>query len=456
MGDAEQFDLSLRSQDDSTLAQLNAAKWKTILARHPEVEFVWLQFLLVEGSTRMRMIPVAYFFKMIEKNQNLSLSSAHLHLLRDDHVTLEAAPTGTMYLAPDISTAFVPSRESSRVRVLANLVNENHTPRPECLRTKLVNLSDILSHLHGFDILVGYEIEVIFFKNGDKDGKDPMASHKLCGMNLGMRAILPMVEAIVRTLNQEDILLEQYHAEMTPGQWEFVLPPQRPLEAVDTLMKTRDIIFTVADDCGYRATLHPRPFPDHGGSGAHLHLSVNSSTTSDPEHTDPFFAGIINHFPSLMAFCLPLDICYERVATGIWSGGEYISWGWENKETPLRRVANNRFELKLHCGMANPYTSLAAILAAGIDGLNKGLPLTAGDCQTSPAYMSEEQRTKLDIRPVPRFLQESIEHLIKDKGLQNILGEEYTATYISVTTEWNRQLNNMDSMSQRRMLLENY
>jgi glutamine synthetase len=106
--------------------------------------------------------------------------------------------------------------------------------------------------------------------------------------------------------------------------------------------------------------------------------------------------------------------------------------------------------------MANPYTSLAAILAAGIDGLNKGLPLTAGDCQTSPAYMSEEQRTKLDIRPVPRFLQESIEHLIKDKGLQNILGEEYTATYISVTTEWNRQLNNMDSMSQRRMLLENY
>ncbi|KAJ5379821.1 glutamine synthetase catalytic domain-containing protein [Penicillium cataractarum] len=106
--------------------------------------------------------------------------------------------------------------------------------------------------------------------------------------------------------------------------------------------------------------------------------------------------------------------------------------------------------------MANPYTSLAAILAAGIDGLNKGQPLTAGDCQTSPAYMSEEQRAKLNIRPVPRNLQESIGYLVENKVLRKILGEEYTATYISVASEWNRQLNEMDSNSQRRMLLENY
>lgn len=456
MGDAEHSELSFHAQDSSTVCQLNTAKWKAILARHCDAEFVWLQFLLFEGSVRMRMIPVAYFSRMVEENRSLSLSSAHLHLLRNDHLAEDAAPTGTMYLAPDISTAFVPARDGSRVHILANLVNEDQTPRPECLRAKLVHLSDILSHLHGFDILVGYEVEVIFFKSEDNGGKDPIPSHKLCGMLCGMRPILPMVEGIVRTLNEEKILLEQYHAEMTPGQWEFVLQPQCPLVAVDTLMKARDIITTIADNYGYRATLHPRPFPEHLGSGAHLHLSVNSSTAPNPEHTDPFFAGIIKHFPSLMAFCLPLDICYERVATGIWSGGEYISWGWENKETPLRRVANNRFELKLHCGLANPYASLAAILAAGIDGLNKGLPLTGGDCQSSPAYMSDEERAKLNIRPVPRNLQQSIHHLIDNNGLQKILGEKYTATYISVATEWNRQLNNMDPESQRRLLLENY
>ena len=106
--------------------------------------------------------------------------------------------------------------------------------------------------------------------------------------------------------------------------------------------------------------------------------------------------------------------------------------------------------------MANPYASLAAILAVGIDGLNKGLPLTAGDCQISPADMLEEERAKLGIRPVPRNLQQSMQHLIADNELQQILGKEYTATYISVTSEWNRQLNEMDSDTQRITILENY
>ena len=456
MGDATEVDMNFRAQNGPGSSQLTATKWEAILARHCEVEFVMLQFLLFEGSIRIRMIPLAYFSKMIENSQNLSIASAHLHLLRNDHLAAEAASIGAMYLAPDLSTAFVPAHERSRIHILANLVDENQVPRPECLRTKLVDLSEILARLHGFYILVGYEIEVIFFKSEDKDGRDFMSGHKLCGMTPAIRSLLPMVEAIVRTLNEEHILLEQYHAEMTPGQWEFVLQPQCPLRAVDTLMRAREIISMISDSYGYRATLHPRPFPEQGGSGAHLHVSVNSSTLTKVENTDPFFAGIINHFPSLMAFCLPLDICYERVATGIWSGGEYVSWGWQNKETPLRRIDNNRFEVKLHCGMANPYASLAAILAAGVDGLKRGLPLTAGDCQSSPANMSEEQRTQLDIRPVPRSLQQSVEHLIEDKELQQILGEEYVATYVSVSAGWNQQLNEMDPKSQRRTLLENY
>lgn len=456
MGDAREDHMNFRAQNGPGSSQSTTTKWEAILARHPEVEFVMLRFLLFEGSIRIRMIPLAYFSKMIENNQNLSLSSAYIYLLRNDHVAAEATSTGAMYLAPDLSTAFVPAHERSRIHILANLVEENQVPRPECLRTKLGDLSEILARLHKFHILVGYEIEVIFFRGEDQDGRDLMSGHKLCGMTPAIRSLLPMVEAIVRTLNEEHIVLEQYHSEMTPGQWEFVLQPQCPLKAVDTLMKAREIISTISDGYGYRATLHPRPFPEHGGSGAHLHLSVNSSTLSNVENTDPFFAGIINHFQSLMAFCLPLDICYERVAIGIWSGGEYVSWGWQNKETPLRRIDNNRFELKLHCGLANPYASLAAILAAGIDGLNRGLPLTAGDCQSSPANMSEEQRIQLNIRPVPRSLQQSVEHLIEDKELQRILGEEYVATYVSVSTEWNQQLNEIDSKSQRRMLLENY
>lgn len=459
MSEINEFNLNIRSKADSDASKLATAQWKVTLARHPEIEFVWLQFILFEGTMRTRMIPVASFTKLIEDNQYVSISSAYLHALRNDGISEAAASTGAVYLAPDLSTASINSRESSRIRILASFLDENHSPRIDCPRSKLANLSDILSHLHGFYVLVGYEIEVVFFKTEDTNGEEPLRDHKCSAVTYGMRSLLPMLENIVRTLQEEKIHLEQFHSELAPGQWEFVLPPKRPLEAVDTLVRAREIISTISKDYGYQATLHPRPFADNGGSGAHLHLSVNAVNSSAPpkkEHTDPFFAGVINHFPSLMAFCLPLDASYERVATGIWSGGEYVSWGWQNKETALRRIANNRFEVKLHCGMANPYCSLASILAAGLDGLNRSLPLVAGDCQVSPAELSDGEREQLGIRPLPRDLKQSIEHLDADSGLKQILGEMYTATYIAITKDWNQQLSELDVNQRRATLLQYY
>lgn len=459
MSEIEKFDLSFHAQDDPDSCKLDTAKWKAIIASHPKIEFVWLQFMLFEGTTRLRMIPVSYFTEMIEKNRNISISSAYIHALRNDNIADAAASTGAMYLAPDISTASITSHENSRVRILANLVNQDKSPRAECIRSKLSCLSDILAHLHGFYLLVGYEIEVVFFRREDKDGAEPFVNHKCSAMTFEMRSLLPMIESIVRNFQEEQVPLEQYHSELSPGQWEFVLQPQQPLKAVDTLVRARDIISRMAEEFGYRATLHPRPFPENMGTGAHVHISVNSigsSSPPEPQYSDPFFAGIINHLPSLMAFCLPLNVSYGRLATGLWSGGEFVSWGWQNKETALRRITNNRFELKLHCGLANPYTSLAAILAAGLDGLRKTLPLIAGDCQVSPTELSEEQREVLGISPLPRDIQQSMKSLADDRDLQKVLGEKYTATYLDVTREWNKQVDEMSEQTKRITILQNY
>ncbi|KAJ6191552.1 FluG family protein [Penicillium mononematosum] len=94
----------------------------------------------------------------------------------------------------------------------------------------------------------------------------------------------------------------------------------------------------MVDEFGYRAPLHPRPFPKPAGTGAHVHISVSSLGLSAPPEIGPFFAGIINHLPSRIAFCLPLNVPYERVATELWSGGEFASWGWYNKEIALPRI----------------------------------------------------------------------------------------------------------------------
>lgn len=434
--------------------------WKTILARHKDVEFIWLQFVPLYGALRVKMIPVERFTKMFEAGEKVSIARGITRMLANDHLTKGGSAAGALYLVPDLSTTYVfPRLHNHRLEILSSFVLRDGSPVPECPRQKLVELTNVLREQHGFYILVGYEIEVVFMKPENQDVECPVSTHSWSAITSDVRSMLPMVEDIVRSLAEAGIRLEQYHAESAPGQWEFVLPPRHPLEAADTLIRARDAISTVAHEYGYRATLHPRPYPDHAGTGAHVHLSVNPSNPQSKPNTDPFFAGVIDHLPSIMAFSLPLSMSYERVVTGIWSGGEYVSWGWQNRETPLRRIAENRFELKLHCGTANPYVSMASILAAGIHGLQQSIdtPLTAGDCQGIPAEMTEEQRLELGITTkLPRSIEESIGNLLADTALHQGLGEALVAAYVAVTQEWNQHIQQMEPQSRRKWLLQNY
>jgi glutamine synthetase len=440
--------------------QMVAKAWKAILALHKDVEFVWLQFVPLHGNLRVRMIPVDHFSRMIEAGERVSIAMGVTHVLPNDHLAKGGQSAGAINMVPDLSTAYVLSHsDRSRLQILAGFALQDGSPAPECGRQKLISMTSKLLERHKVYILVGYEIEVVFMKHGELDVEYPDSNHSWSAMTSDVQSMLPMVEDIVRTLAKAGISFQQFHAESAPGQWEFVLSPQQPLEAVDTLFRARSSICTIAREYGYRATLHPRPYPDHAGTGAHIHLSVNPSNPGDEKKTEPFFAGIINHLPSLMAFCLPLDVSYERVATGIWSGGEYVSWGWQNRETPLRRIAQNRFEVKLHCGTANPYASLASVLAAGILGLERGTdgPLVAGDCQNAPGEMTEEQRSELGVTTkLPRSVEESIGNLVADTALRHELGEAFVSAYVAVTQDWNQHIQSMEPRARRRWLLQNY
>jgi glutamine synthetase len=420
------------------------------------------------------MVPIAQFSKMLENGQTISISSVITHALRNDHIAKGVKATDAIHLIPDLLTASIPPlpSDSHRLEILAGFAQPDGVAIPECPRRKLKDLCQVLHDRYGYFILVGYEIEVVFFRPGEEtcQGHSPQApssNHTWSSVTSDVRSLLPMVEKIVRSLAACGINIQQYHAESTPGQWEFVLPPAEPLKAVDVLVRAREAIALIAREHGYCATLHPRPYSDQAGTGAHVHLSVNSifpdgrepslSRTASSPNTDAFFAGIIDHFNSIMAFCLPLDVSYQRVVSGIWSGGEYVCWGRQNRETPLRRIDSNRFELKLHCGTANPYFSLASLLAAGLDGFERDLSLTTGDCQGVPAEMTEKQRAELGITvKISQSVGESLKCLRADTRLCQGLGTKYVAAYAAVTEEWNEYVSKMDPVDQRKWLLQNY
>jgi glutamine synthetase len=363
----------------------HTSQWDNFVAKHSDVEFVWLQFMSYRSLVYTRMFPLDKFKAMVGKGKFITIPKVALLLGPGDVIAEGGLPSGKFWLRPDFETAYCqPGSNGTRAVIMCNFVDDEDAPIGECARSRLRALEETLLSELECSALVGFEIELMFMRaeKNDEGMRFSMANyeHSWSRMTAEDESMLEMLETIARTLATVDIPLEQFHAEAAPGQWEFVLPPARPIQAVDMLIRAREIIKRVASSFGYHATVYSRPSPVHPGNGSHIHLSVSpvGESANWVQKAESFFAGIMSHMPAIMAFSLPQDISYSRVAAGLWSGGEYACWGWENKEVPLRRIEENHFEFKLADGLANPYLTLCGTIAAGIAGMRNHAPLQAG------------------------------------------------------------------------------
>ncbi|KAJ5414273.1 FluG family protein [Penicillium cosmopolitanum] len=444
--------------------------FQSFLYNHPNVEFIWLQFMSYTSNTLVRIVPIAKFKKMLQEDQWLALTRAVLHLLPGDRLAEGASPSGKFHLRPDFSTAYC-QYGSSGTRAVVNVysVDSKGEPLPECARSRLQELHQTLQYENDCSILIGFEVEVTFLKPkyegnqiADYEPLNTPFQHSFTGMAPEDRPHIELIEAVARALKSVDIELEQFHAEAGPGQWEFVLPPFEPVTSIEILLRARETITLVAQSFGYRATVATQPFPQQPANGAHIHMSLNAmneattnananvnanrhqnqnqnhdssqtQTQTQTQKAESFFAGILHHFPAILAFALPNDMSYSRIASGTWSGGEYAAWGWENKEVALRRIENNRFEIKLVDGFANPYLVLCALLSAGIIGLRAGLALTGGPCVRAAAQLSADERCMIGLKDaLPDHLDASLDALEEDGRIQYLLGQGMVSSYLAV------------------------
>lgn len=469
--------------------------FQSFLYDHPNVEFIWLQFMSYTSSTLVRIVPIAKFKKMLAEDQWLALTRAVLHLLPGDRLAEGASPSGKFHLRPDFSTAYC-QYGSNGTRAIVNVysVSSNGEPLPECARSRLQELHQTLQYENDCSILIGFEVEVTFLKPKYEDNRivdyEPLNTpfqHSFTGMTPEDRPHLELIEAVARALKSVDIELEQFHAEAGPGQWEFVLPPFEPVTSIEMLLRARETIMLVAHEFGFRATVATQPFPQQPANGAHVHMSINAmneSTTAtaitntnrhqsqsqsqsqsqaknDPltqtQKAESFFAGILHHFPSILAFSLPNDTSYSRLSSGTWSGGSYAAWGWENKEVALRRITPNRFEIKLVDGFANPYLVLCALLSAGIIGLRAGFALTGGPCDRAAAHLSDDERCRLGLKEMlPVNLDESLDKLEEDGRIQYLLGQGLVEGYLGVKRGEVGVLRGLGDKERRLFLLGKY
>lgn len=462
---------------------LSSDPLNAFLQQNPDIQYVWMQWIDYTATLRVRMFPIAEFTRVARKQRRVGISLAVFWMLQDDSMTPEGSTTGQFYIEPDLNSLYrngaMPAPAAPSATVMTFWRSEEDGPLDNCPRTTLETIVDKLHRSHHLDVLCGFEIEVVFLKPGIGHGtgqaehySPATTNHSWSQMTADTKRLVPLLEEVCRTLASMGIHLQQFHAESSPGQFEFILPPASPLAAVDALVAARQVVTAVAEQHGLRATLHPRPLPDRAGNAAHAHISINP-----PTQEDSFLAGILDHYPSILAFTLAQDVSYERVCSGMWAGSEWVAWGFQNRETPIRKISTGHWEIKSIDGMANPYLALAALLAGGLIGLDAKSPLTVQECTgkfpdapvaaTQPtndagftvdaATLTDAQRSALGITtPLPKSLAASLAALDNDTALRGLLGPELVQNYSAVKRAEMARLNAMPERERRLWLLERY
>ncbi|KAI0430444.1 glutamine synthetase [Xylaria sp. FL1042] len=421
------------------------------------------------SSLRCRLVPIKQVYKVLESGKPLTISitKACLGLLQTDMLIPQTNGTGVYSMVPDWATLKT-GPVDGHVSVYAEFRELDGTSAVLCPRS-LLRKTLAKAASQNLTFLIGFEVEFLILERTSNPGpkqekfrtkrSDGHAWSKVsaladwgCKGSFGNAA-----DEMLACLADAGIEVEQFHPESAPGQFEVVLGALPPLEACDALLHTRQILESVAARHGFKMTLHPKPFAEAPGSASHAHMSISSPNGNDPGVYESFYAGILKHFCALIAFTYSNPTSYERMVDSCWAGGRWVTWGTQNREAPLRKCEDSHWELKTLDGLANPYLAVAAILAAGTEGVRNGTPLTWKDCAEDPATLDEAKRSRLGVDTMfPRDLHEALASLSADRELADLLEPEFIQRYIDSKNAELKMLDPMPPDERRQWVLERY
>ncbi|EOO03448.1 putative glutamine synthetase-like protein [Phaeoacremonium minimum UCRPA7] len=436
--------------------------FETFLQGNSPPKFVRINWTDLTATPRMRMVPFRKFITSLQEgnSSDIGITTASLGLLQNDWIAPGFTGTGEYRLHPDFSSlkwgpikghasmyGEFREKDGSRVRI--------------CPRTQLHRAVDIAAE-QGLAFLVGFEIEFLLVERSTSgDGKFETLTNDGHAWSVSQFFVDPKIPKlladIVAELDSMGIYVEQLHPESAPGQFELILPPLPPVEAVDTLLHTREVISGMAAAAGYRFTLHPKPFPHTCGTASHAHMSISSPGGSKPQVYEKFYAGVLKHLCAILAFTYSNPVSYERLGDGVWAGGSWVSWGTQNRETALRKIEDSHWEFKLLDGVANPYLAMAAVFLAGTHGVVTREELVWRDCEIDPAQLTDNDRKELNvIKKLPTSLEAALKALEEDEEMTKLLGSEMVEKYTAVKLFELKFLSGMNDAERRQWIMERY
>ena len=228
----------------------------------------------------------------------------------------------------------------------------------------------------------------------------------------------PFTSAVREMLLGHGLAVEACNPESGPGQFEINLRAAPALQAADEAFLLKSAVKEIAARQGLLATFMAKPRSDWPGSSCHLHLSVDE----DMRH---FIGGLLEGMAELTAILAPTPNSYRRFVPRSWAGTT-ATWGADNRSAGLRTIGAGRVEHRQAGADANPYLALAAVLAAGLDGLERG-------CEPPPPVDGDVYALSGGAaRALPATLAEATDLLERSALARDWLGDDVVDHYVAM------------------------
>lgn len=421
-----------------------------VAARESGVKLIRFEYCDVSGVARTKAVHVAQLEHKLLEGVSLTRAQASINLL-EQMVPIDGfEPVGEIRLVPDPSTFTVLPWAPGSASVLCDQLGHDRLNWGACGRSYLKDIIERAAS-HGIQVQATFENEWYLAREVEGeyipfDLYDHAPVYSSIGHDLNNDIMIETVDA----LEAQGIVVEAAINEYGAGQQEISIRHADALTAADNQMKFRDTVRGVALRHGLLASFAPKPYPEQIGSGAHLHFSLwdLAGTTSllydktaegglskTGRH---FIAGVAEHLPALVALTTPSYNSYRRLQPNAWASAT-TAWGFDNKEAALRVCSpffkreeqSFNIEFKTSDASANPYLALGAIIAAGLDGIERELD-PGEPSEHDPAYLSAEELERGKVRPLPTSMSAALDQLEADVFLVGTLGEFLTRCYLGV------------------------
>ncbi|HHI30850.1 MAG TPA: glutamine synthetase, partial [Candidatus Methanoperedenaceae archaeon] len=394
-----------------------------------DVKFIWLWFTDIVGVLKGVEITKGELEDALDRGMGFDGASI------DGYQDIEESDMVGM---PDTSTfQIIPCRPKDTTvtaRMFVDVLTPDRKPYEGDPRYVLKRNLERAAKL-GLKMFVGPELEYFYFRNSNAtEVLDEGGYFDLTPLDLATEYRRETVIA----LEKMGIPVESSHHEVAPSQHEIDLRYTDALTMADNVMTYRMVVKEIAQNFGVYATFMPKPIFGENGSGMHTHQSLfrgdrNVFFDTDDEYylsdiAKSYLAGFLRHSREICSVYAQSVNSYKRLVPGF-EAPVYIAWARRNRSALIRvptyqpgKELATRIEYRAADPVCNPYLTFAVMLAAGLEGVEKGYELP-DPLERNIYKMTEGERKDLGVETLPANLGEAIAETEKSEVVRRALGE---------------------------------